>query len=63
MHILQQVVFVQIGFTDDCYFGVVSAVYGSCFEIPVFQNLKSRQFVFQSKHHLFEFLIDLTVSV
>lgn len=41
---------------------VLWALY-SCFEIPVFQNLKSRQFVFQSKHHLFEFLIDQTVLI
>lgn len=41
MHIFQQVVFIQIGFTDYIVILVYHAQYtGSCFEIPVFQNLK-----------------------
>lgn len=40
MHIFQQVVFIQIGFTDDIVILVYHAQY-SCFEIPVFQNLKN----------------------
>lgn len=39
MHIFQQVVFIQIEFTDDIVILVYHAQY-SCFEIPVFQNLK-----------------------
>lgn len=41
MHIFQQVVFIQVGFTDDIVILVYHAQY-SCFEIPVFQNLKIR---------------------
>lgn len=39
MHIFQQVVFIQIGFTDYIVILVYHTQY-SCFEIPVFQNLK-----------------------